>query len=301
MLIQRLIDVTFKRGQGNFSNGSNQVTVSGLRVSVQVEKGGGSMLSTLQMRIYGLSFSLMNELSTLGMRVRQVIRDSVTVTAGDANSGMGIVFIGTITNCYFDPEGMPNVSLYVSAQAGLYEVTALTEPTSYRGSIDVSTVMSNLAQRAGLTFENSGVSVILRNPYFTGSPLRQIQAAARAARINAVVDNGKLAIWPKLGSRNSAVPLIAPPPDGEMALYPTYTAQGLMIRSLYTKDVTFGGQVQVKSSLTPAEGLWNIYMLNYDLESIVPNGQWFMNIYVFNNKSMITEPSGELVAPLPQS
>lgn len=287
--VQRLINVTFTRGQGSFSNGSNQVTVSQLRTSVQIQKGGGAMMSQLQMRIWGLPFSLMNELSTLGMRVRQIMRDSVTVLAGDSETGLGIIFTGTITNCYLDPEGMPDVSLSVTAQAGLYEATQKIGPTSYRGSIDVVTILSGLAEQAGLIFENGGVSgVSLRNAYFTGSPFDQIKLAAEAANINYVIDEGKLAIWPKTGSRGGAIPLIAPPPKGEMVGYPTYTSMGLMIRSLFNRNVVFGSQIQVESSLTPAEGKWNIYMIDYDLESILPNGQWFMNIYVFNNQSMFS-------------
>jgi hypothetical protein len=34
----------------------------------------------------------------------------------------------------------------------------------------------------------------------------------------------------------------------------------------------------VQSTLTPANGKWIVSRLNYDLESMTPNGKWFMDI-----------------------
>jgi hypothetical protein len=65
-------------------------------------------------------------------------------------------------------------------------------------------------------------------------------------------DLGILAIWPKFGSRGGAIPLIAPPPLGGMVAYPTYSALGIDVQTLYTPSIGFGRQVQVQSSLQAA-------------------------------------------------
>jgi hypothetical protein len=279
--VQRLIDVTFTLGQGSFAeSGTNTVKLSGLRISSRCVKAGGPSMGTMQMQIYGMTLSLMNKLSTLGMMIQLIPRNVVTVEAGDAISGMGTVFIGTITNAWADFQSAPDVAFFLEAHTGLIEAVGLVPPSSYKGAASVPVIMSSLATLMGLAFENNGVTAVLANPYLSGSARSQVKACAEAAGINWVIDNGILAIWPKNGARGGEIPLISP--DTGLVGYPAYTAQGLSLKTIFNPSVGFGSKIEVKSDLTPACGIWSVYSLNHDLDSQVPRGSWFSTIGAYN-------------------
>src|SRR6185295_1510125 len=215
---KKRIDVTFtlapiKDEAGNkiisqptFAGGSsNSVTLSGYRVSASIVKAGGiASQGQLQLRIYGMSLDLMNQLSTLGKTPIYVAgpqRNLISVSAGD-DSGTGLVFQGTISQAYTDLGGAPDAMFTVDAFSLLYQAVQAIPPTSFKGATDAAIILQGLATQMGLSFENNGVSVMLQNPYFHGSALSQAQDCIRAAGIEwNQGDNGILAIWPKGGAR----------------------------------------------------------------------------------------------------
>ena len=228
------------------------------------------------MQVYGMQLSQMNQLSTLGMQLILYRRNTVVVEAGDADGGMATVFVGTITNAWADMQSAPDVPFRVEAHTGLLESVQTVPPSSYTGPTNVSVVMSSLATKMGLSFENNGISVILSNPYFYGSPRNQVKAAAQAAGIEWIIDNGKLAIWPKGQARGGSIPLISP--DTGMRNYPMYTSKGVLVVTLFNPSIGYGNKINVQSSLTPASGEWVVCGLDYDLDAQVPHGKWFTSI-----------------------
>ncbi len=269
--------ITLKTGAFDES-GSNQVTLSGLRMSAHIVKAGGASMGELQLRIYGMPLSDMNRLSTLGTLPGAQPKNVISLMAGDDANGMSIVFIGTITRAWADFNGAPDVYFQVQAFTGVYEAINPVSPGSYIGSVDAATIMSNLAGQMGLTFENHGVSVILSNAYFPGTAFRQAESCARAAGIGWVMDDRTLSIWPASGTRGTTgdVPVFSPTTG--MIGYPTFNSLGVVINALFNPTVKFGTQVQVQSSLTPACGTWVVRTLAYDLEAEMPNGKWFMQM-----------------------
>lgn len=276
--IKRKIDVKFVLAQQGESfapsSKGDTVTLSGLRVQAMINKAGGAAMGQAQIRIFGMGFSLMNQLSTIGLMVAEVPRNVIEVYAGDDVSGMGLVFVGTPSVAFADFQGAPEACFNVVAHAGYFEGIRPMPVSSYSGSADVATIMQGIASQVGFGFQNSGVSVKLSNPYFPGTPLEQIRAVARAANIDFIVDGNVLAIWPKGQARGSASPLVSP--DTGMVGYPTYTGTGICVTSLYTPDIAFGSLIEVKSSLPAANGKWVIATLDYNLESETPNGAWFL-------------------------
>jgi hypothetical protein len=279
--VRRKINVTFTLAEGTFAeSGKNTVTLSGLRTSVRCIKAGGPSMGTLQMMVFGMTPSIMNRLSTLGMVIQLVPRNTVTVEAGDDQSGMGTVFIGTITNAYPDFNAMPDVGFFVEAHTGLIEAVELAKPTSYRGAAKVDVIMSGLASKMQLAFENSGVDTVLANPYFSGSLRSQAKACAEAAGINWVIDNGVLAIWPRNKARGTAIPLVSA--DTGMVGHPSYTAQGIALRPEFNPSIGFGWKIKVQSDLDRANGTWAVYSLAHMLDAELPKGQWFTDIGAYN-------------------
>jgi hypothetical protein len=276
--IERKIDVTFTLVQGaKFAqSGTNTVTLSGLRVSAMV-KLSGEVMAELQLQVYGLPMSMINQLSTLGRGAPgEQPNNTVAISAGDDVNGMSPVFEGTIYQGWADFSGMPDTMFLVAAYSGLYQAVASAPPTSIQGSGDVSTIMGQLAKQMGMTFENNGVSAKLSNPYFPGSPRAQVEECARAADIYWTIDRNTLAIWPKNGARKGAVPLISP--QTGLVGYPTFNSNGVVVETLFNPSIKFGSTIEVQSSLTPACGKWTIYSMTHDIESQTVGGSWFTRL-----------------------
>ncbi len=270
--------MTFALGEGNFGeSGVNSVKLSGLRVSSKIIKAGGPSMGTANLQIYGMTLDKMNKLSTLGLRPTTVRKNTVTIAAGEKGGLLSTVFIGNITNAWFDGQASPEVPFQVLAHVGGFDAVNPIPPTSYKGSANVVDILSGLATKMGKTFENNGVSVKLANPYFTGSARDQALACVKAAGIqwNGLDDN-KLAIWPSGQSRGDSIPLVSK--DTGMENYPTFTSQGIAVSSLFNPSIGFGGKIKVQSKLENANGEWIVYAMNYDLDAEFPQGRWHMNI-----------------------
>lgn len=270
---QRLISVQLSLANGSFGSGGNSMTIEGLRCSMRIQVPGGMTKSNLDGVIYGLSLSDMNQLSTVGTQMSKMYKNTITVMAGDEQSGMALVYQGTLTSAYVDAAAMPNVGLRVRGQAGAYEAVAPIQPTAMQGQGDVATMMGNLAQQMGLQFENNGVQVQLSNPYYYGSAYFQVEQMARHAGIEFLVDRGTLAIWNPSQARQGGAVMVAP--DTGMVGYPLFNQQNVIVTTIFDPTIRYGGQMQIQSDLTPACGLWNINNLNLELDSIIPHGKWF--------------------------
>ena len=217
-LSQKRIRLTFVEvGTGTFAGtGNDKLTISGLRSSANIQKVGGLSMGTLQLRVYGMTLSQMNDLATLGLILKDgdspsALNNQVIVEAGDDDTGMAIVHHGTINNAWADFNDMPEVAFHVTSLAGLYEASIAVPPTSYAGMVDVSTIMSSIASLAGWNFHNDGVTAKMENVYHPGTPWDQMRQVAEHANINAILDDAApktLVIWPKGQTRGGEAVLI---------------------------------------------------------------------------------------------
>lgn len=272
--VQRLLQFTFALGEGTFGGGgSNQITVSGLRASVKVARSGGPAMGTLDAVIYGMTDSQMNSLTTLGLIATTHRRNSVTVQAGDSGSALAVVFTGTIRDAWGDYNSQPEVGFRVMAQTGFIEALEPVPPTSVKGNADVAALLSGLAAQMNISFENNGVSISLSNPYLSGSPRVQARQIVEQAGIEwNGMDNGVLAIWNPGDSRGGSAALVSI--NTGMIGYPSFTSQGIRIRSVFNPSIGFGQKIQVQSSLPKANGVWKVCDLDYELDTLTPNGKW---------------------------
>lgn len=277
--IKRKIDLTFQLGTGTFGeSGANTVTCSGLRVHAHITGCFGPGNAAAQVNVYGLSPSLLNQLSALNQGSMAVRKNTLIIAAGDDVSGMATVFQGQIMLSQIMLNTAPDTTLSIMAQTGAFAAVQRVAPTSYPGTADAAVIMQTLAYEAGLGFENNGVSVILPTPYFPGSPLEKIRRCATAAGIEYLIDAAKnvLAIFPVGGSRNGLVPVISPATG--MIGYPSYASGnygGLSITTLFNPLLRPGGVVAVESSLQVANGQWGVYDIEHELSSEDPSGPWF--------------------------
>lgn len=273
----RKIDIVLEIGQGaDGLDAGETTTLSGHRVSVSCSVAGGVGMSQTSIRIFGLTQSIMRKFSTLGTLPLAFRRNLVTVLASDESGNMAQIFQGTILTAYADMIAAPEVAFNITALGGLIEAVMHAPPSTFPGPVDAAVVLQGLAAQAGLDFENHGVSVMLSKPYYPGAIRAQILECIEDAGISGIIDNGKLEIWPHKGVRGGGIPLISP--DTGMVGYPTYSATGLVVTSVFNPQVQCGAPVEVQSSQKEACGTWNVVTLVHDIEAETPGGKWFTQL-----------------------
>lgn len=275
--VRRRIDVTISLGQGTFGDDKGpDVTLSGLRAKARIVTYNGDAQGQLQIRLYGMTEAMMNQLTILGPVTQERRNNSILVAAGDDGGIMSTAYQGTIVTAAAEYNGAPEVAFNVIALAAAIQAVKPVNASSYRGPADVATIMQTLATTMGFAFENNGVNAQLSNPYFSGTAYQQAKTCARAANIYFTVDRGTLAIWPKTTTRASQ-PVTISPGTG-MVGYPVVSGDHIVVASIYQPDLQLGGRINVGSSSTVANGEWNIYSLIHDLESETPGGAWFSQV-----------------------
>ena len=220
---QKLIEVGIVLAQGTGTQlgtypgnltgmaGGTKISLSGSRTSVKIQDAGGLAGSKADVAIWGMSQSLMNTLQTFGIDLQQVKRNLLTVTAGDAVSGMSTAFIGDVVQAFGDYNAQPSVPMRFECQTGASDAVIGIPTTSYPGAADVITIMSAIANLAGWGFVNNGIApgqILLSNPVFPGAAVEQVKRCAEHAHINYALLPGSsiqqavvLAIWPRYGFR----------------------------------------------------------------------------------------------------
>lgn len=286
---RRYIDVTFSGGKKTVT--FNARGKYALRTSARIQFAGGvSLGATAEITIYGLSLDNINALSTYGTLVHPNYNYEITVSAGDDINGMSTVFQGTIQQAWADMKAMPNCPFHVLALGGGNAATMKQKPTSFEGPTQIENILQPLAQAAGLSLENNGVKSIINDPYFWGSPMKQIREAIKAAGIEGVIQDKILAIWPPDGQRQGNA-LILSAQTG-MRDYPSFTEYGVQVRAEFRRALTYGGTMTIKSDIQQACGDWRILRIDYDLQANMPGGGWYVILDGTKTDSPVTRPPG---------
>ena len=269
---RKRINVAFRLGGPVPAGGAaNTIVSKGLRVSCNISDTGGAQ-PVASLRVYGLSLSWLNLLSTIGKPRGSVNSNSITITAGDDESGMMVVFVGNIQVAYADLNESPNSPLIIQAMTGALARMQAIPSQNYPGSADVATMLAGLATQMNFRFQNYGVNSRLSDQTLEGTAMQQIDKIISASGIEASFDNGTVTIWPKGGSKGGFIPLISK--ETGMIGSPRYYQYGVSVDCEFNPQITVGTKIQVKSIITPASGHWPVLHVEHRLESEVPNGQW---------------------------
>lgn len=276
--VERNIKLVFIKTAGAFtSSGLNQMTVTGLRVQCNIINVGGVTMGQAQLRVYGLTKDHIEDLSALNggfMMIRSIRLD---IYASDDNGGFNLVFSGQIMLSQIDMNNAPESALTIIANAGILQVVAPAEPTSYPVQVSHLVVLADIATRMGMDFEPNGPPVMFASTYLYGSLWEQAQRCADAAGANMTIELNKLIVWPRQRLRDKqnggGVPLISPATG--LVGYPTYSDMGIRIKTLFNPFIRLAQLVTVESSLAFANGSWGAYYVQHELESQMPNGKWF--------------------------
>ena len=272
------IRVKIKLGQGTFGpNKGNEITIQGLRTIVEISHGSGAQMSTMNLRIYGLSQDHMNS-STLTQFHRNFnIYNFIEVTAING-SREDLVFIGTISNAWPDYTNAPDVCLFLSCYNGLSEKTQIDKTFQKNGDIDVDQTLKSLITKANQNwkYESYGVVAKLTDPHYQGSPYEQARQIAEDCHYSLVLDRDTVIVTAPGFYREGVVPFISYATG--MIGYPLLDAFGVSFRTIFNPEIRMMGHVKIDSTIPAANGRWLSLTISHKLESNKPNGAWMSNV-----------------------
>lgn len=248
--LERDIQVSLNLNGDSFDNaGNNVLTLSGLRCQVTVQTYGGStgsFASQAQLRISGLKNNDMAKLSTLGFAMGSYRKNAISISAGDTVNGMANIFQGGIIYGNVDYNSMPDVGLEIVASALSNIQYDRPQASSWKGKASVDSMLKQIAQNAGLQYQNNGVTASLSDQAVTGSTENQIDTICHAAGISRAISNGTLYIWPSGSVRDDMVVNVSP--QSGLVGYPRYIVAGVEITTLFNPTFEVGRQVFLQSS-----------------------------------------------------
>lgn len=283
---KKRIELTITLGEGEFGDSvGDTVTITNTRIYADLVNPGGDTMGAAQIRVYGISESLMNKLTTIGQINRAIrAKNTVAVAAGDADSGMKLAFVGVIVDAFADYNAQPDVPFIIQAYAGLDVAVKPVNATSYRGSTPVIQILVDLAGEAGLTLDAEDPEVNLFNPYFPGATLNKIRDACRAAGLQYNIDRGNLQVWKSGKSLVGDKPRISAT-DRTMIGYPSLSSKGLTVQCLFNPNIKIGGDVEIQSSIPMANGDWHVFNVSHNISSEAPGGPWDSKVEAYRVES----------------
>lgn len=289
---QKKIEVSFTIFD---SNGNQETrTFNGLRVSCQIVNAGVEAGSMCALRIEGMSLSVMNALSVVQAGIIAQSNNTVTVRASDGGQWQE-VFYGGVTEAFVDLGGAPNVAFMVTSMSMSILSAVKISTTQFNGAVAVADILQAIATKAGLTFENNGVTAVTSGSvYYEGTAADQLYQVRRAFRIVYFVSMNTLRVWPYefLADEQYQVEVSA---DTGMMGYPAYSQGGTAVRTLFNSQISFHTTIKLSSQYSPAgwlaangqisgvsggathlpsNGLWVVVNVQHDLQSETPDGQW---------------------------
>lgn len=297
--IERKIEVRIALDGDTFDGTNNTITLTELRcqATIQSTVGGATPFqSNAQLRINGMRGDDMGKLSTLGLTQGLYKRNRIEVMAGDDAAGMSMVFAGQIFAGKVDYNAMPDVAVDLVASATLGAQMSVVAGSSYKGTMNVSTMLQAIAASAQppMAFLNAGVNAVLSNHAVGGSTWDQIRDICNAAGISYGVDHqtNTLIIFPKGGSRDDTV--VSIDPDHGLVGYPMYSVRGIDIVCEFNPNIVWGSRMKIAST-TPwpgkaaplrsdgvapvgANGTFSVVDVVHDLAAQTPGGPWFTRV-----------------------
>lgn len=277
-IIKTTIILALKNGTYNDKD-ANTMVLQGFRQSWQISFGGGSVAPSAKGKIWGVRAETMNKLTNMNWKVDGKQNNLLMIEAGDDPDHLDIVFKGNINFGFPDYSAAPDVCLSIEGMSGFFFKINAAPPNSYKGEIDVPVMLEKFAKDMQLTFHNEGVTAKISNASLNGSTQQQFDDIVKAAGIDCYRDptDDSITIAPK-GQPRKVETAVLTPKTGLIG-YPVPTLQGIALRCLYDKRIRFGGTIEIKdSAVAQCNGIWRVFGINVNIDSELPNGQWFCDI-----------------------
>jgi hypothetical protein len=147
-------------------------------------------------------------------------------------------------------------------------------PLSFNGPTKATDVAKKIAGYLGLNLIDNGVKTILQSPYYPHDAMTMMNKLSEHAGFSYHIDRGNLVINPPGGSSSDSAPLISKTTG--MVGYPVLNSQQITLKTEFGRPMVKRTQnIQIQGEITPANGTWNIFKLDHEIESQTPHGKWF--------------------------
>lgn len=256
------IEVEITLAKGSFSGGGNTFNSGGLPAEVTVTKPGLPEKNKADIKVYGLKYERLDQLTTLAFRPMESAKNLIKVMAGPVGD-LSDVFQGEIVTSWADYTGFPNVPLTIQAESGFYPQRMAKPPLSTNGEAKAADLISQQAGEMGYTFQNKGVTSSVRNAVFNGSPMEKAMAIARQVGADLIVDDNQVILLPQDGHRDGGVPLLSD--KAGLLGYPTFNQDGITCKCHFRTDIDFGALFKLESIVPKASGTWKVTKLTHKL------------------------------------
>ncbi len=273
----------------NFAAGGQQfntITLQGLKATAYIDNAGAFNLGTLKAQIYGVSQQDMNALtSTQWSFLAGQLPNNVQVWAIDGTQET-LVFNGVYLNGWGVYTGMPSVYMYIEGMVGYAQELIAAVPTSLSADTNVGSLMSNLAGKMGLQFENNLTTSIAvkKGTYLGNTFMEQAKRLMQMFNLWMYVDPSTnpatLVICNNGTPRSNVAPVVSP--QTGLSGYPLFNATGILFETYFNPSILFGGPVNVQSSVPKANGTFIVTSMAHELSSVTSGGPWKTTVNAVN-------------------
>ncbi len=293
----KTIRVTVSIGQGVFSEGGNTKVIEGLACDATIQKPGLPEQNSASVKIMGLSYNSMKQLTFLSFRPLESYRNTITIEAGEQGKSLSTVFRGHITRASADLNTAPDPTMNFDAASGYFAQQISSPPTAVQGEASASQLMRGWASEASLSFYNQGITALVRNTYYPGDPISKMKKLAHDIGCDLILDDDTVIILPA-GNPRGDIPAskstestspesggIGPGVGGGgggrvtllsrdtgMIGYPTFNQSGISVKSIFNPAVLYGSRIKVDSLTPGASGDWIVTKLTHSISAYNPGG-----------------------------
>lgn len=266
----KTIQITVTLGNETFSEGGNTKIIEGLACTASVLKPGLPEKNSASVKIWGLNYDAMRELTVLSYKPLESLYNTITVKAGERGKPLALVFSGEIVNSFADFNQSPDPCMQFEADSGSYPQQIAEAPTTVKGEARADHLFAQFAGSAGYSYKNEGVTASVMNAWFSGSPIDKMSKLARDIGCELLIDDGVVVTMPAGQARAGVATLLNK--DTGLIGYPTFTQDGISCRCIFNHNLVQNGLIKVESMVPRAPGVWRIINLSHQLSAYMPGG-----------------------------
>lgn len=267
----KTIQTAVTLGKGSFSEGGNTKIIEGLACDVMVQKPGLPEKNSATIKIWGVKYEDMAQLTMLAFRPLESQHNLISVKAGEKDGVLALVFQGEITNAFADFNQAPDPCMQFEADTGNYPQQIAKPIITVNGEARADSLFAQFAAEAGYSYRNEGVTASVINAWFPGSPIDKMRKLARDIGCELIIDDSEVVVMPEGQAREGNAVLLSK--DTGLIGYPTFNQDGISCRCIYNPDLVYGGLINVKSIVPRASGVWHITKLTHHITAYLPGGE----------------------------
>ncbi len=239
-------------------------------MSVKIEKVGLPDKNKAEVVIYGLALNTMEQLTTLSYNSLEYLHNSITIYAEHEGSFIQI-YKGDIASAYADFSQAPEISFKIKAITGYIASLTALPPTSKKGIVLISRLLSELAIKGGFINITSALSALsllsknVENPYLTGSVVEQLIQLSHMVGLECILDDNEIISIPYNLSRISQKTFLSK--ENGLIHYPSFSNDGISARSIFNPHIVYASLVELSSIVPKASGVWKVTKLRHLLSA----------------------------------